>query len=160
MKGSLNPERDAEILRRWELRESSVTIAAALRVTRNTVLGVVCRAGKQRGDKANSAQREGGRKASVRMKPNRTITMRALKARQREQAAVEAYAIEPEVDPSQEIPIGQRCTILDLTDSKCRWPIGDPGQPDFFFCGGRAIESLPYCGYHARVAYRPRESAK
>lgn len=52
-------------------------------------------------------------------------------------------------------PIGQRCGILELTDDKCRWPIGDPHQPDFFFCGGRALAGLPYCGFHARIAYAP-----
>ena len=33
--------------------------------------------------------------------------------------------------------------------------IGDPGHPDFFFCGGQAITGLPYCAYHSRVAYQP-----
>jgi len=62
--------------------------------------------------------------------------------------------IVPERDPGV-IPLGQRCTILELTESKCKWPIGDPSSPDFFFCGGRSIEGLPYCGYHARIAYQP-----
>ena len=53
------------------------------------------------------------------------------------------------------IPIAQRCTILELNDSKCHWPIGDPSAADFFFCGGKTMEGLPYCGYHSRVAYQP-----
>ena len=53
------------------------------------------------------------------------------------------------------IPLGQRCSILELSEDKCHWPIGDPGTPDFFFCGGKTIEGLPYCGYHSRVAYQP-----
>lgn len=48
-----------------------------------------------------------------------------------------------------------RCSILDLEFSKCRWPVGDPSSPDFFFCGGKTIEGLPYCGYHSRIAYQP-----
>ena len=51
--------------------------------------------------------------------------------------------------------MGQRCTILELSESKCRWPIGDPSSPDFFFCGGKTIEGLPYCGHHSRIAYQP-----
>jgi GcrA cell cycle regulator len=51
--------------------------------------------------------------------------------------------------------MGQRRTLLELTEETCRWPIGDPGQADFFFCGGRTITSLPYCAYHSRVAYQP-----
>ena len=46
------------------------------------------------------------------------------------------------------IPIGQRCTLLELDQEKCHWPIGDPGQPDFFFCGGKTDAGTPYCGYH------------
>ena len=53
------------------------------------------------------------------------------------------------------IPIGQRCTLLELNEGKCRWPIGDPGSTEFFFCGGKPLESLPYCGYHSRLAYQP-----
>jgi GcrA cell cycle regulator len=53
------------------------------------------------------------------------------------------------------IPIGQRRTILELTEQTCRWPIGDPGSTDFFFCGGNTIAGLPYCAYHSRVAYQP-----
>ena len=54
------------------------------------------------------------------------------------------------------IPIGQRCSILELGEGKCRWPIGAPGAQDFFFCGCMTIKGLPYCGYHARLAYRPQ----
>ena len=57
-------------------------------------------------------------------------------------------------------PVAQRCTIAELTEANCHWPIGDPGKPDFAFCGGVAIEGLPYCVCHARIAYvpmRPRQ---
>ena len=73
-------------------------------------------------------------------------------------AAQPAYDYEPEPEPEpieNIIPIGQRCTLLELDHEKCHWPIGDPGQPDFFFCGGKTNAGTPYCGYHARVAYQP-----
>jgi len=60
----------------------------------------------------------------------------------------------PEVDDDQ-IPIAQRRTLDQLTNVTCRWPVGTPGQPDFFFCGGKARDGLPYCGYHYCVAYQP-----
>ncbi|MCC7347871.1 MAG: GcrA cell cycle regulator, partial [Variibacter sp.] len=73
--------------------------------------------------------------------------------------------LEPEPDPEPElidniIPIGQRCTILQLTEATCHWPIGDPGAPDFFFCGGRTQTSQPYCAYHCRVAYQPPQDRR
>src|SRR5258708_561821 len=52
-------------------------------------------------------------------------------------------------------PPGQGGTWLELPEEPCRWPIGDPGSADFFFCGGQSITSLPYCAYHSRVAYQP-----
>lgn len=50
------------------------------------------------------------------------------------------------------IPQDQRKTVLQLTGHTCRWPIGDPGQPDFFFCG--AYTNHIYCRHHAMRAYR------
>ncbi len=49
-------------------------------------------------------------------------------------------------------------TILTLTSSTCRWPIGDPGDEDFRFCGGPANPSQPYCEYHAQLAYQTATS--
>jgi hypothetical protein len=46
-------------------------------------------------------------------------------------------------------------TILTLTDRICKWPIGDPRNPDFHFCGRASAEGLPYCTDHARRAYQP-----
>lgn len=47
-----------------------------------------------------------------------------------------------------------RKTLVELRPGDCRWPCGDPGKADFFFCGGAAIAGLPYCAGHARVAYQ------
>jgi GcrA cell cycle regulator len=46
-------------------------------------------------------------------------------------------------------------TILTLTDRICKWPIGDPRDADFHFCGRASSEGLPYCPDHARRAYQP-----
>lgn len=51
------------------------------------------------------------------------------------------------------IPLEQRKTLLELTPSCCKWPVGDPAQEGFFFCGGVAEMSGPYCPAHARRAY-------
>ena len=45
--------------------------------------------------------------------------------------------------------------MVKLLDLERRWPIGDPGSADFFFCGGQTVSGLPYCAYHSRVAYQP-----
>lgn len=43
--------------------------------------------------------------------------------------------------------------LTDLTMHSCRWPIGDPKDKDFHFCGKEAIAGKPYCGEHVMVAY-------
>jgi GcrA cell cycle regulator len=53
------------------------------------------------------------------------------------------------------IPMSERVTIMELRDSMCRWPLGDPSTPEFRFCGARAGTAMPYCGYHAQLAYQP-----
>ena len=36
------------------------------------------------------------------------------------------------------IPMSERVTIMDLRESMCRWPMGDPTKPEFRFCGARS----------------------
>ena len=45
--------------------------------------------------------------------------------------------------------------LADLEMNDCRWPIGDPQQADFHFCGKKKVTGLPYCEYHARRAFQP-----
>lgn len=40
---------------------------------------------------------------------------------------------------------------------RCVWPIGDPGDRGFHFCGdGVRILGEPYCEAHAKIAYVPQ----
>jgi hypothetical protein len=43
--------------------------------------------------------------------------------------------------------------IWQLTNRTCRWPCGDPGEPDFYFCGAAPEPGFPYCLDHCCVAY-------
>jgi GcrA cell cycle regulator len=51
------------------------------------------------------------------------------------------------------IPVEQRLTLLELSEHTCKWPIGDPLTPDFYFCGQHSDEGRPYCEFHSRRAY-------
>jgi GcrA cell cycle regulator len=64
---------------------------------------------------------------------------------------------EPYVPPAEEleIPLNERKYIQTLTETCCRWPIGDPQQADFHFCGKSKVAGLPYCEFHARRAFQP-----
>jgi GcrA cell cycle regulator len=143
-----------ELLKKlWADGLSASQIAAELGgVTRNAVIGKVHRLGLSGRAKSPSS-------AAPRARKPRSHIMRVARPAMRGNTAL-ALAFETEQEPELElveniIPIGQRRTLLELTEDTCRWPIGDPASPEFFFCGGKPLTSLPYCGYHSRVAYQP-----
>src|SRR6516162_9476994 len=42
--------------------------------------------------------------------------------------------------------------VIALAPGACRWPCGDPGHPDFHFCGD-PVAKRPYCEHHRTMAY-------
>ena len=54
--------------------------------------------------------------------------------------------------PSEDV--ADQTSLLDLNDRICRWPMGHPGEPDFYFCGKDANPGYPYCVDHCGVAYQ------
>ncbi len=59
------------------------------------------------------------------------------------------------------IPMSERVTIMELRESMCRWPLGDPSSSEFRYCGGKMQVGLgPYCTYHARIAYQPAQDRR
>ncbi len=53
-----------------------------------------------------------------------------------------------------EIPACQRRTMMTLTSTTCRWPVGDPAKADFFFCGALVEPKEVYCSGHCDRARR------
>ena len=146
-----------ELLKKlWADGLSASQIAGELGgITRNAVIGKVHRLGLSGRAKAPSSS------VPRQRKPRAPTMFRAPRPMMRGNTALAhqpTYDYEPEAElqPIENIiPIGQRCSLLELDQEKCHWPIGDPGQPDFFFCGGKTNAGTPYCGYHGRVAYQP-----
>ncbi len=46
-------------------------------------------------------------------------------------------------------------TLIVMTERMCRWPFGDPKNPDFHFCGRDVHVSVTYCAEHRALAYTP-----
>ena len=152
---SWTDERVEMLKKLWTDGLSASQIAAELGgITRNAVIGKVHRLGLSGRAKSPSSAAPRPRKA--RAHPH---MLRVSRPAIRGNTAL-AHAYDYEMEPEPElidnvIPIGQRRTLLELNEDTCRWPIGDPGSSDFFFCGGQTMASLPYCAHHSRVAYQP-----
>ncbi len=147
-----------ELLKKlWAEGLSASQIAGRLGgVTRNAVIGKVHRLGLS--GRATSSRSSSPRPRRTHVpRPNRTPQLMfstrgnvALKPSYEED-------IEPQAAPITElvIPVNERASILTLKESMCRWPIGDPGEAEFHFCGRKKCGTLPYCEHHARMAYQP-----
>jgi GcrA cell cycle regulator len=48
----------------------------------------------------------------------------------------------------------RRIGFTDIGEVQCRWPIGDPTQEDFAYCGLQVAARHAYCAGHCRLAYR------
>ena len=141
-----------ELLKKlWADGLSASQIAAELGgITRNAVIGKVHRLGLSGRAKtpSTSAPRPRKPRSSGQM-------IRVSRPAVRGNTAL-AYEYEVEPEPQLlEIPLEQRKTLLQLNEHTCRWPVGDPGGGEFYFCGGDSTNELPYCSYHCRVAYQP-----
>jgi GcrA cell cycle regulator len=152
---SWTDERVEQLKKLWSDGLSASQIAAELGgITRNAVIGKVHRLGLSGRAKSTSSASARPRKAR-----SQSHMLRIGRASIRGNTALaHAYEVDAEAEPElieNIIPIGQRRTILELTEQTCRWPVGDPGSADFFFCGGNTLGGLPYCAYHSRVAYQP-----
>ena len=132
-------------------------IAAEIGVTRNAVIGKIHRLGLSARPPGAATFRPGpadagrGRRPASLPRPPRSPLAQLLRAVTAGQTVVpfpSATAMTAAVESVQ------RCSLLELAGSGCRWPLGDPGKADFGFCGNEAIAGISYCAGHARLAYR------
>ncbi len=72
--------------------------------------------------------------------------------------ALQPFVIEvaaPQTMRDVVVPISEPVTIVELRESMCRWPIGDPAQSEFRFCGAKKLPGQgPYCACHVGIAYQ------
>ena len=141
----------------WENGLSAGQIAAELgNVTRNAVIGKVHRLGLS--GRRKSPSLGAPRQRKVRPQRVKPFALPPQAHARGNPALAHALDIEMEPDPiayDNIVPMGQRLSLLQLSEATCHWPIGDPETENFFFCGGKSLKGLPYCAHHSRVAYQP-----
>ena len=71
-----------------------------------------------------------------------------------------------EIDPAALAKVSEvekkakRLTLMELTERTCKWSVGDPATPDFWFCGLPVQSGKPYCEAHVGVAFQPMSSRR
>jgi GcrA cell cycle regulator len=165
-------ERVERLKKLWADGLSASQIAAELGgVTRNAVIGKVHRLGLSGRAKAvpTAASRMRAKPAATQHRPQTTAAVARPAQPSFSVRGNVALAASPEIEtrpvPTPRIvpvqivetaaPVCERVTIMELRESMCRWPLGDPSQADFRFCGGRCTPGQPYCTHHAGIAYQP-----
>jgi GcrA cell cycle regulator len=58
------------------------------------------------------------------------------------------------------VPLSLRVTIVDLRESMCKWPLGDPSSSEFRYCGSPVNSGTPYCQHHGKLAYQPAQDRR
>jgi len=146
-----NEERVALLRKLWAEGLSASQIAKQLGgVTRNAVIGKVHRLGL-----AGRATPSRPAKRPVRTARPRIVGPSAPRLRMPSSVP---HVVIPDLEPLK-LEDGRAASVLTLSDTMCKYPIGDPTEADFAFCG-RASASGPYCQDHARLAYQPSQAKK
>jgi GcrA cell cycle regulator len=128
-------------------------IAGEIGATRNAVIGKLHRLGLGRPKDvlAGGLGRTRDAKNPSRPKALRPKRWR-LSIRTQHEMLRAAYPASAGQEPSVDSP--HKCSLLELSQAQCRWPISEPGAEDFRFCGNNSVDGLSYCAGHARIAYR------
>jgi GcrA cell cycle regulator len=135
---------------------SAADIARRLGVSRNAVLGKVHRLGLSNRRPPRLVRKP---KPTAPRRPNWTRSPSPRRSRAqpllRRSFGGEATP-SPSPAPRDELP-GLVAHLEDLPPRTCHWPVGDPADPGFCFCG-READPGPYCLEHDRVAHRLKPS--
>ncbi len=134
-------DRVEQLKKLWAEGLSASQIARTMGdVTRNAVIGKVHRLGLS--GRATTSRVDRPRRATIpKPQPKPVVS-------------------EPEIIEEATLENGEFATVMTLSSSMCRWPIGDPGSNEFHFCGNNTTAGSPYCSAHARLAYQPAQSRR
>src|SRR3712207_1185997 len=126
-----------ELLKKlWTDGLSASQIAAEIgNVTRNAVIGKVHRLGLSGRGKTKSTSTPRAKKPAAPQSAPSPIPATAALSPMTLVAPVAAGPAPVAAFDDVVVPMSERVTIMDLRESMCRWPMGDPTKPEFRFCG-------------------------
>lgn len=139
------PEREQDLAARWTRGDTLQEIAIAMAATRGSISSKVDRMRLHR-----AVKNKPGRKAD----PSRAAGKVSRPPSCEHVGTGNRFPGTRPVPTLQIIDERARITIAGLTNRVCHWPVGDPAEPGFGFCGLEAFPG-PYCAAHAAIAYKP-----
>ncbi|RBP02329.1 GcrA cell cycle regulator [Roseiarcus fermentans] len=172
---SWTDERVEQLRLAWMEGKSASQIANLLGhgLTRNAVIGKVHRLGLAGRIKAPNAAAGQSRAVAAPQEARAVAQSRPAAAAPvpaaRMVRGATALAIQPQSQTLTEtqpeeiervvLPMSARVTIVELRESMCRWPLGDPTSSDFRYCGS-PTHAGPYCSHHGGLAYQPTDARR
>lgn len=142
------------VTEQWQAGKSAGVIAVVLseklnrNVTRNSIIGKVHRLGLMR-----NAVRPMERKVRP-PRPKPQPRNRPYQLSENARVEVTPADLATLAEMAARDPVARITSILELEDSHCRWPVGDPKSSDFGWCGDQVVPGLSYCGPCAARAYQ------
>lgn len=114
-------------------------LASIVGVSRNSIIGKVLRLGMDLPRSLKEGRVPSPRKRVYSATPQRRVAPVSVPASYEGPVSLED---------------GQPVTALTVAAGMCRWPFGEPGSPEFHFCGRGVLRASPYCDHHHRAAYQ------
>ncbi len=142
---SWNQQKVEDLKKLWNEGVATSRIGEQLGFTKNAVIGKAFRLGLER--------RQNSRKKSVHSQSVSSVTM------YRESSS----SVNSQITPKREVTrrrekFSFKKSIVGTGSFKsCQWPIGDPLEEGFHYCGGQNIPTKPYCIEHYKKAYNVDE---
>ncbi len=142
---SWNQQKVDDLKKLWNEGVATSRIGEQLGFTKNAVIGKAFRLGLER--------RQNSRKKTSHSQSVSSVTM------YRETSAPSHSQITPKRDVTRRREkFSFKKSIVGTGNFKsCQWPIGDPLEEGFHYCGGQNIPTKPYCIEHYKKAYNVDE---
>lgn len=143
-------EDDIETMTRmWADGYTGTQIGTKVHRSRSAVLGMVHRL--RLPPRVNPQRKEISRSLEKRTRRVRRAALRIVTAPQK--------AAPFQSDPPK-LPEARMVSLMALEENACRFPMGDPKQPGFGFCGVEKRWGSSYCEFHHRLCWEPADDRR
>ena len=139
---SWTPEKVSKLKKLWGKGNTAGQIASILgEVTRNAVIGKAYRLNLA----AKSILKNNNFKQVSQLEKNAAQPKRTTRRNK-----FKSLLLDKNFEPENPI------SLEELNDEVCRWPIGHPDEPNFYFCGRKSMKDFSYCKLHVLYAFQPK----